>query len=728
MLFLLDTSASMNQRTELGTTYLDVAKNAVEVFLKLRSRDPSSRADRYMLVTSEDPPYCIKFPTVRAVLKKRKKPRRGGEEAKSELTKEPFRWDQRLFALVLRIPGTFSPDPEPLGSVPMDDSVITQLCEITGALAVSLLKFGAANCIRSLLNGPNVPCDTPKSLTSSDQQQWHSSRKLIYVRANPKTGVPVGHWPIPESFWPDQNSPTLPPRTAHPTIRFLCVDREPMVIDKLPFDKYELEASPLTQHILERKSPVTCWQVFVANSGKHSDMEHPFGYLKASTSLTCVNLFVLPYNYPVLLPLLVYDKTSAQNEALWRPSFYGILKEAAKLVPIYVKEITHLQWKGSFGIEVIGKPIEVIGIPIEVVVFPVEVVIIPVEVVVILVEVVVILVEVIGILVEVIGIPVEVIGTPIEVTNIPVEAILIEGVAIEGILIKGIPIGDIGIAGISIGAIGIAGISIGGIGIRSISIGGIGIDGIGGVNGIDSIAIRGISIGGIGIDGIGGIDSIGIRGISISGIGIDGIGAINSISISGIGINGIDGIDSIGIRGISIGGIGIDGIGGIDSIGIRGISIGGIGIDGVGGINSIGIRGINVGGIGIGGSDSIRGIGIGGTGIDGISGINIDGIVIVIRSINGIGIDIRSINIDGIGIDIRSLGIDIRSLGIDIRNISIGGTIDIDIVIIICWSQKTRPIIQRFKKRILIQRLETPLEDDTSTASQRIPLMMTKKK
>ncbi|KAM8965400.1 integrator complex subunit 6-like isoform 2-T2 [Sarcophilus harrisii] len=60
MLFLLDTSASMNQRTEMGTTYLDVAKNAVEVFLKLRSRDPSSRADRYMLVTSEDPPYCIK--------------------------------------------------------------------------------------------------------------------------------------------------------------------------------------------------------------------------------------------------------------------------------------------------------------------------------------------------------------------------------------------------------------------------------------------------------------------------------------------------------------------------------------------------------------------------------------------------------------------------------------------------------------------------------------------
>lgn len=40
-------------------------------------------------------------------------------------------------------------------------------------------------------------------------QPWQSCHKLIYVRPNPKTGVPVGHWPLPESFWPDQNSPTL---------------------------------------------------------------------------------------------------------------------------------------------------------------------------------------------------------------------------------------------------------------------------------------------------------------------------------------------------------------------------------------------------------------------------------------------------------------------------------------------------------------------------------------
>lgn len=49
---------------------------------------------------------------------------------------------------------------------------------------------------------------------------------------------------------------------------------------------------------------VSVFQIFIANSAKYSDMCHPFGYLKASSALTAVNLFVMPYNYPVLLPLL----------------------------------------------------------------------------------------------------------------------------------------------------------------------------------------------------------------------------------------------------------------------------------------------------------------------------------------------------------------------------------------------------------------------------------------
>ncbi|XP_061757674.1 integrator complex subunit 6 isoform X5 [Nerophis ophidion] len=268
--------------------------------------------------------------------------------AGSELTKEPFRWDQRLFALVLRLPGAATADNEQLGSVPTDESAITQMCEVTGGRSYCVRTQRMLNqCLESLVQkvqsgvvinfektGPDPPIvgeensESSRSVSSFSPHLWHSCHKLIYVRPNPKTGVPVGHWPIPESFWPDQNSPTLPPRTAHPVVRFSCVDCEPMVIDKLPFDKYELEPSPLTQYILERKSPHMCWQVFVNSSGKQNDLGQPFGYLKASTTLTCVNLFVMPYNYPVLLPLLddLFKVHKLKPNLKWRQAFEMYLK------------------------------------------------------------------------------------------------------------------------------------------------------------------------------------------------------------------------------------------------------------------------------------------------------------------------------------------------------------------------------------------------------------------
>ncbi|XP_028272372.1 integrator complex subunit 6 [Parambassis ranga] len=418
LVFLLDTSASMNQRTYLGTTYLDIAKGAVEVFMKLRARDPASRGDRYMLVTFDDPPYGVKagwkenHATFMCELKNlqasglttlghalrtafdllnlnrlvsgidnygqgrnpfflepsviititdgNKLTHTSGVPdelhlplnsplAGSELTKEPFRWDQRLFALVLRLPGAATSDNEQLGSVPTDESAITQMCEVTGGRSYCVRTQRMLNqCLESLVQkvqsgvvinfektGPDPPLvgednsvDSSRPVSSFNPQPWHSCHKLIYVRPNPKTGVPVGHWPIPESFWPDQNSPTLPPRSAHPVVRFSCVDCEPMVIDKLPFDKYELEPSPLTQYILERKSPHMCWQVFVSSSGKQSDIGQPFGYLKASTTLTCVNLFVMPYNYPVLLPLLddLFKVHKLKANLKWRQAFEMYLK------------------------------------------------------------------------------------------------------------------------------------------------------------------------------------------------------------------------------------------------------------------------------------------------------------------------------------------------------------------------------------------------------------------
>nr|XP_024648498.1 integrator complex subunit 6-like isoform X4 [Macaca nemestrina] len=300
----------------------------------------------------------------------------------SELTKEPFRWDQRLFALVLRLPGVASTEPEQLGSVPTDESAITQMCEVTGGRSYCVRTQRMLNqCLESLVQkvqsgvvinfektGPDpLPIgedglmDSSRPSNSFAAQPWHSCHKLIYVRPNSKTGVPVGHWPIPESFWPDQNLPSLPPRTSHPVVRFSCIDCEPMVIDKLPFDKYELEPSPLTQYILERKSPHTCWQVFVTSSGKYNELGYPFGYLKASTTLTCVNLFVMPYNYPVLLPLLddLFKVHKLKPNLKWRQAFDSYLKT---LPPYYL--LTKLESERILA-SVGKKPPQEIGIKVK---------------------------------------------------------------------------------------------------------------------------------------------------------------------------------------------------------------------------------------------------------------------------------------------------------------------------------------------------------------------------
>lgn len=92
---------------------------------------------------------------------------------------------------------------------------------------------------------------------------------------------------------------------AIPLVKFRCDPSEPMTIEEIPYDRYELEPSPLTQYILERRQPNVGWQCFVPNSGpKPNDLGAPFGYLRASFNPMTVNLIVLPYNYPMLFALI----------------------------------------------------------------------------------------------------------------------------------------------------------------------------------------------------------------------------------------------------------------------------------------------------------------------------------------------------------------------------------------------------------------------------------------
>ena len=405
IVFLVDNSSSMNQSTYLGTSLLDIAKNAVESFIKIRNRDNSGRHDRYILVNFDERPYCVKsgwkesHATFSSELKNLKGnaistlgsslrecfdflniprlqsatdnygmgrnpfyiepaciillsdgssftdlsglenllnlPNSGYEGA--ELTKQPFRWDQRLFSIILRIPGITPAHSVNLTQLPLLDAQqeINSMCEATGgksyvvisqkSLTHSLesistkIQMGVVvnfECLKEPIRGSSRSENRSSDSDSTYISNITCVRKLMYVKSNPKTGQSNGHWPIPEDFWPDANSNQLPPRNAHPTIFFDTKESHPLLIENFPFDKYELEPSPLTQHILSRKNTHTSsWQCYVMNSGLKEGAPRAFGYLRASSGGKHVNFFVMPYDYPIIIPLL--DELSKQN---FRPS------------------------------------------------------------------------------------------------------------------------------------------------------------------------------------------------------------------------------------------------------------------------------------------------------------------------------------------------------------------------------------------------------------------------
>ncbi|KAL3108672.1 hypothetical protein niasHT_019193 [Heterodera trifolii] len=272
----------------------------------------------------------------------------------NDFTTEPFRWDQRMFPIVLRLgghqrPSSSSAAVSPIGTsiqpqqqtVPLADRSIAETFAVqmggrSFAITSHRMLFQCIDCIMQRIqhngvfvrfrqHGPD-PSPPPTTAVGAQQHQQNNEAakdgngtasaiggvdpswtdSLVLVKAKPNTGP--SFWPIPEAFWPDTVRNSLPARSAHPVVLFRCERAEPMFNPEFPLDKYELDStSPLAQNMLSRREPNLCWQVFVEGSFKQPGIGLPFGYLKVSSSST-VNLLVMPYNYPDLLTLLAQAK------------------------------------------------------------------------------------------------------------------------------------------------------------------------------------------------------------------------------------------------------------------------------------------------------------------------------------------------------------------------------------------------------------------------------------
>ncbi|KAL7071221.1 hypothetical protein ACQ4LE_009544 [Meloidogyne hapla] len=269
----------------------------------------------------------------------------------SDLFVEGYRWDQRLFPIVLRLPGHLHPSIKQQGVIPPEDNSIAQnFAEQMGGRSFSITSHRALTpCIDHIIqkiqtngifirfqkqgpdptlpNGINENDQSKREETNNDQ--WKNS--LVLIKS--KVGQQHSHWPIPEAYWPDSVKTTLPPRNAHPVVVFRCERVEPLFNTDFPLDKYELDStSPLAQFVLEGKESNLCWQVFVENSYRQPGLGFPFGYIKISTSAT-VTLYVMPYNYPELLSLLAMGKDPKIGSG--HPQFQHKFEKYLKTVPAY---------------------------------------------------------------------------------------------------------------------------------------------------------------------------------------------------------------------------------------------------------------------------------------------------------------------------------------------------------------------------------------------------------
>ncbi|GAV08635.1 hypothetical protein RvY_18299 [Ramazzottius varieornatus] len=416
ILFLLDNSISMGQKTNSGCSFLDIAKKSVEMFLKFRSRDFNHRMDRIMLMTFDEPPTHLKVGWRESLLVFQNELKNMQATAMSdgsqilssafemlnvnrlqsgidtygqgrnpfyvescvivlltdghsftmesqselivtmnskipglELTREPYRWDQRLFSVVLKIPGVRMEEPNPAEAppdmVPRDTSALEGFSSLTGGRSFCIESVRWVDNVMMKLADLVAQNGVMVRLEPSEEAAFHASavNRMIFLPRNPQKSHANGHWPLPEPFWADlRTQSVIPSRDSHPVLKFQPSMEEIPVAPSLgdvplPVDKYEVEQSALTSEFLEKAERYKHWPVYVnATTGPdRPPIPQLCGYLAMQNRTETgqgpgpgpgpgnekvLALHVLPVNYPILFDLLErFNKT--QNRKEWKAQF-----------------------------------------------------------------------------------------------------------------------------------------------------------------------------------------------------------------------------------------------------------------------------------------------------------------------------------------------------------------------------------------------------------------------
>ncbi|KYR00824.1 type A von Willebrand factor domain-containing protein [Tieghemostelium lacteum] len=252
-----------------------------------------------------------------------------------DLSNEPFRWDQRMFSMLLRFGSINTNSNQSTMDQQQQSNIFSSIgtvCESTGGKCqivnsvksmiqtiesiVSKLHHGVIVSFEPINTVASPPPTSPTTLVQSPTitSSQSSLHKMIYVIKNT-----TYYWPIPESYYPDLSSGVLPLRSAHPMIRYALTECDPYIPENFPHDKYEIESCNMTQTIISMK--LTSVQVFIQNSQQLQGQGEAFGMVKVSGNI--VHLYVLPYNYTKMFQLI--DELTGPLKSIpsqkWRQDF-----------------------------------------------------------------------------------------------------------------------------------------------------------------------------------------------------------------------------------------------------------------------------------------------------------------------------------------------------------------------------------------------------------------------
>lgn len=262
----------------------------------------------------------------------------------SEMTKEAFRWDQKLYAVVFRIPSTpYRPSNSQLNNIDIDVPIIEKICARTGGRSFSILSTRqiqvSIDHILGMNNGHKlgVRFDVLPAIhfTAGPVNQAEIDRirgrfkkvtekkpvTNLISRLNPQGRPVTCHWPIPESYFPMRAMDQLPQRTANPVILVAPLALPLTIRPEVPVDKMELEpgsgVAEIVMEILQGKRDMTVWTYI---EGASNGPTAPFGCFRMNASGLGVTLLLLPYNFPLLYPLIeeVVKEPLLNGSQVWR--------------------------------------------------------------------------------------------------------------------------------------------------------------------------------------------------------------------------------------------------------------------------------------------------------------------------------------------------------------------------------------------------------------------------